>query len=187
MLDAMPNYIRAKFEGAYYFFTVVTYRRRKLFCSEWARRCLREAIRRTQSQYPYESVAFCLLPEHLHCLWKLPADDADFSIRWSLIKGLFTRGYRRHPGSRVRVTPSRARKGEACIWQRRFWEHRIRDEHDLQKHVDYIHYNPVKHGLVKHLEDWPWSTYHQCVKEGLYGRAIDPDAIEADDPALFGE
>jgi putative transposase len=91
----MPNYIRARLEGAHYFFTVVTYDRRKLFCSEWARQCLREAIRRTQARYPYESIAFCLMPEHLHCIWKLPDDDANFSIRWSLIKGLFTRQYRR--------------------------------------------------------------------------------------------
>jgi len=183
----MPNYIRAKFEGAYYFFTVVTYHRRRLFCSEWARQCLREAIRRTQSRYPHESIAFCLLPEHLHCLWKLPADDADFSVRWSLIKGLFTRQYRRQIGRSEPVPASRARKGEACIWQRRFWEHRVRDEHDLQKHVDYIHYNPVKHGLVKCLEDWPWSTYHRYVREGFYGRTTDLGKIEDDNPADFGE
>jgi len=183
----MPNYIRAKFEGAYYFFTVVTYHRRRLFNSEWARRCLREAIRQTQSRYPYESVAFCLLPEHLHCLWKLPLDDADFSIRWSLIKGLFTRQYRRGPDHSKPVPASRARKGEACIWQRRFWEHRIRDERDLQRHVDYIHYNPVKHGLVKRLEDWPWSTYHQYVREGFYGRTMGFVATEDDNPADFGE
>jgi putative transposase len=182
----MPNYIRARFEGAYYFFTVVTYHRRKLFRSERARQYLREAIQETQSRYPYESIAFCLLSEHLHCLWKLPADDADFSIRWSLIKGLFTRQYHRmrHP---ERIPASRAGKGEGCIWQRRFWEHRIRDEHDLQKHVDYIHYNPVKHGLVKRLEDWPWSTYHQFVREGFYGRTIDLGATEENNPADFGE
>lgn len=183
----MPNYHRARFEGAYYFFTVVTYDRRRLFCSEWARQCLREAIRETQSRYPYESIAFCLMPNHLHCIWKLPEDDANFSLRWSLIKGLFTRRYRR---SRSRLEPtstSRARKGEACIWQRRFWEHRIRDEHDLQKHVDYIHYNPVKHGLVTRLEDWPWSTYHQYVSEGLYGRIMSDDATTNSEPADFGE
>ncbi|MCX5646032.1 MAG: transposase [Phycisphaerae bacterium] len=183
----MPNYIRARLEGAHYFFTVVTYNRRKLFCSEWARQCLREAIRQTQARYPYESIAFCLMPEHLHCIWKLPDDDADFSIRWSPIKGLFTQQYRRgtrHPES---VPASRKRKGEACIWQRRFWEHRIRDQHDLQKHVDYIHYNPVKHGLVKHMEDWPWSTYHQYVKEGFYGRVVNLDETANIDPADFGE
>lgn len=183
----MPNYVRAKCEGACYFFTVVTYDRRKLFSSEWARRCLREALLETQSRYPYQSVAFCLLPQHLHCIWKLPEDDANFSTRWSLVKGLFTRQYRRHAGRSEPISVSHKHKGEACIWQRRFWEHRIRDEHDLQKHVDYIHYNPVKHGLVQRLEDWPWSTYHQYVREGLYGRVVIDDTTINSDPADFGE
>ena len=183
----MPNYIRAKLEGAYYFFTVVTYDRRKLFCSEWARRCLREAIIETQARYPYESIAFCLMPEHLHCIWKLPEDDANYSIRWSLTKGLFTRQYRRRTSHPEATTASRARKEEACVWQRQFWEHRIRDERDLQKHVDYIHWNPVKHGLVKRLEDWPWSTYQRYVKEGFYGRVMNPDEAVNSDPTDFGE
>ncbi len=183
----MPNYIRARFEGAYYFFTVVTYDRRKLFCSEWARRCLREAIVETQSRYPYESIAFCLMPEHLHCMWKLPEDDANYSIRWAMIKGLFTRRYRGPTSRPGAATASRVRKGEACIRQRRFWEHRIRDERDLQKHINYIHWNPVKHGLVARLEDWPWSTYHRYVKEGFYGRVVNPDDSISSDPTDFGE
>ncbi|MBM4025282.1 MAG: transposase [Planctomycetes bacterium] len=183
----MPNYIRARLEGAHYFFTVVTYDRRRLFCSEWARQCLREAICQTQLRYPYESIALCLMPEHLHCIWKLPPDDANYSIRWSMIKGLFTRQYRQRTGSLVPASASRTRKGEACIWQRRFWEHRIRDEHDLWKHVNYIHYNPVRHGLVQRLEEWPWSTYHRYVKEGFYGRIVSPDEAVDSDPADFGE
>ncbi len=183
----MPNYIRAKFEGAYYFFTVVTYNRRRLFGSEWARRCLRDAIIETQSRYPYESIAFCLMPEHLHCIWMLPEDDANYSIRWSLIKGLFTRQYRRQ-GERLESTSaSRIRKGEACIWQRRFWEHRIRDECDLVRHINYIHSNPIKHGLVERLEDWPWSTYHRYVREGFYGRVVNLDDPLGHDSADFGE
>jgi putative transposase len=183
----MPNYIRAKCEGACYFFMVIAYDRRKLFSSEWARQCLREALLQTQSRYPYQSVAFCLMPEHLHCIWKLPLDDANFSIRWSLTKGLFTRRYRLRTARREPTSASHERKGEACIWQRRFWEHRIRDEHDLQKHVDYIHHNPVKHGLVQRMEDWPWSTYHQYVKEGLYGRVVTDNTAIDSDPADFGE
>jgi len=164
----MPNYIRAKFKGGYYFFTVVTYRRRKLFDSAPAHYYLKQAILQTQSKRPFEIIALCLLPDHIHCLWKLPADDADFSIRWSSIKGLFSQQYLREHGCINDATPSRLRKGEACLWQRRFWEHQIRNENDLQKHVDYIHYNPVKHGLVESVEDWPWSTYHRYVKEGFY-------------------
>lgn len=183
----MPNYIRAKLEGAYYFFTVVTYDRRKLFCSEWARACLREALLQTQSRYPYEAIAFCLMPEHLHCIWKLPPDDANFSMRWSLTKGLFTRMYRSRAGLSGSVPTSRQDKGEACIWQRRFWEHRIRDQRDFYRHVNYIHYNPVKHGLVARMEDWPWSTYHRFVKEGFYGRVMDPGEAVDSDPGDFGE
>jgi len=130
----MPHYIRAKFEGGTYFFTVVTYRRRKLFLHELARKCLKEAIRETKARHPYESVAFCLLPEHLHCVWKLPAGDADFSIRWSMIKGCFSRSYLRLGGRQEPVPHSHRRRGETVLWQRRFWdfwEHQIRDERDL--------------------------------------------------------
>ena len=109
--------------------------------------------------------------EHLHCIWiwKHPEGDADFSKRWSSIKGQFSKTYLNLSGRHRQIIPSRARKGEVCIWQRRFWEHQIRDEKDLQHHVDYIHYNPVKHGLVQNVENWPWSTYHKYVKEGFYG------------------
>ena len=89
----MPNYIRAKFEGGFYFFTVVTYNRVKLFHSELARQCLRDAIRKTQSHRPYETVAFCLLPDHLHCVWKLPEDDSDFSKRWSTYHRYLREGF----------------------------------------------------------------------------------------------
>jgi putative transposase len=183
----MPNYIRYKFEGAYYFFTVVTYDRRKLFCSERARHCLHEAIIETQLRYQYESIAFCLMPEHLHCIWKLPADDADYSIRWSMIKGLFTRRYRLRAKSPESVPASRRRKEEACIWQRRFWEHRIRDERDLYRHINYIHNNPIKHGLVKRLEDWPWSTFHRYASEGFYGPIVNLDNDIDSDTVDFGE
>ncbi|MBA7674954.1 REP-associated tyrosine transposase [subsurface metagenome] len=184
----MPNYRRAKFEGGYYFFTVVTYQRRKLFTAEFARECLRQAIDKTRSERPFEVVAFCLLPEHLHCIWKLPENDADFSMRWASIKGLLSREYRRRMDRQGRISPSRERKGEVTIWQRRFWEHQIRDEDDLQRHVDYIHYNPIKHGLVKDAQDWPWSTYHRYVMQGFYGTPNPFDKIQAfDDGYTFGE
>jgi putative transposase len=183
----MPNYIRAKFEGGYYFFTVVTYQRAKLFHTELARRVLREAIEKTRSRRPFETVAFCLLFEHLHCIWKLPENDADYSLRWASIKGQFSKEYLNLSVQRRKVTASRARKGEVCIWQRRFWEHQIRDENDLQRHVDYIHYNPVKHGLVREVEDWPWSTYHKYAKEGFYGRVDDFKNVKNISTEGFGE
>ena len=183
----MPNYIRAKFEGGYYFFTVVTYQRTRLFHTELARGCLREAIEKTQSRRPFETVAFCLLFDHLHCIWKLPKADADFSRRWSSIKGQFSEEYLSLGGQRKQVSSSRARKGEVCIWQRRFWEHQIRTENDLQRHVDYTHYNPVKHGLVQQVEDWPWSTYHRYAREGFYGRDADFEEVINIATDCFGE
>jgi len=183
----MPNYIRARFEGGYYFFTVVTCARAKLFRTELARRCLKKAIERTRARQPFETVAFCLLFDHLHCIWKLPQDDADYSTRWASIKGQFSNAYLNLMQQRKKVPPSRARKGEVCVWQRRFWEHQIRDERDLQRHVDYIHYNPVKHGLVQQLEDWPWSTYDKYVREGFYGPADDFEQITKLGAELFGE
>ena len=183
----MPNYIRAKFEGGYYFFTVVTYKRKRLFHTELARHCLREAFEKTRSRRPFETIAFCLLFERLHCIWKLPEGDADYSTRWSSIKGRFSKTYLSLCGQCRQVSSSRARKGEVCIWQRRFWEHQIRDTDDLQRHIDYIHYNPVKHGLVQCIEDWPWSTYHRYVKEGFYGQDNHLGQISKGSTEGFGE
>jgi len=164
----MTNYRRADFEGGYYFLTVVTYRRRAFLTDELARSCLRAAWEQTRRQSYFDVVALCLLPEHLHCLWKLPDGDRDFSLRWSRIKAGFTSRYLRAGGAEYGQSPSRNIKREHGIWQRRFWEHQVRDEEDLQRHVDYIHYNPVKHGLAERVEDWPWSTYHKYVKAGRY-------------------
>jgi len=108
-------------------------------------------------------------------------------MRWSSIKGLFSITYLNLSGQHRRVSSSRARKGEVCIWQRRFWEHQIRDEKDLQRHVDYIHYNPVKHGLVQRIEDWSWSTYHKYVREGFYGRINEFDQVAKIGTEGFGE
>lgn len=160
----MSNYRRANFPGGYYFFTVVTYNRQKLFSEETAREYLRQAWLVTQSKYPFDTVALCLLPEHLHCIWKLPPDDADFSTRWASIKALFTRKYSKFARNN-KITESHTKHRESAIWQRRFWEHQIRDETDLQNHVNYIHYNPVKHKLVLNANDWPWSTYQKYIKQ----------------------
>jgi len=164
----MTDYRRASFEGGYYFFTVVTYDRRPFLTELLARECLRAAWRETEQRSHFEMIAVCLLSEHLHCIWKLPPDDCDFSLRWARIKAGFTRRYLTAGEAESAQSLSRNRKRERAIWQRRFWEHQIRDETDLQQHVDYIHYNPVKHGLVARVEDWPWSSYHRYAKTGLY-------------------
>jgi putative transposase len=164
----MTSYRRAQFEGGYYFFTVVTLKRRTFLTDELARACLRAAWEETRRRSYFEVVALCLLPDHIHCIWKLPEGDRDFSLRWSRIKAGFTRRYLNSGGEECIQTFSRSIKRERGIWQRRFWEHQVRDVEDLQRHIDYVHYNPVKHGLVEQVEDWPWSTYHRYVREGIY-------------------
>lgn len=118
----------------------------------------------------FELVALCLMPEHIHCIWRLPPNDADFSTRWASIKAVFTREYLRAGGAEALRNPSHRRREEAAIWQRRFWEHQIRDEVDLSRHLNYVHFNPVKHRLVTDSQDWPWSMYHRYVREGYYGQ-----------------
>ena len=167
----MSNYRRAKFCGGYYFFTIVTYERRKILTSELARKHLRHAFDKVRAKRYFETIAICLLPEHLHCIWKLPEGDGDFSTRWSLIKRDFTMNYLREGGDEFAQSNSRLKHRHRGIWQKRFWEHQIGDERDLQNHIDYIHYNPVKHGLVKDVDSWPWSTYHKYVESGYYGKA----------------
>lgn len=165
----MSNYRREKSEGGYYFFTVVTYKRHPILVDELARLQLRKAFEKIRSKRYFETLAFCLLPEHLHCIWKLPEDDSDFSIRWSLIKKDFTINYIKEAGAELSQSASRFKHRHRGIWQKRFWEHQIRDERDLQNHVDYIHYNPVKHQLEEDIDAWPWSTYHKFVESGYYG------------------
>ena len=166
----MSNYRRAKFCGGYYFFTVVTDKRRKILTTDIARLLLHNAFEKVRDARGYETIAFCLLPEHFHCIWKLPEGDNDFSTRWSLIKKSFTYNYLRTGKTETSQSASRTKHRHRGVWQKRFWEHQIRDESDLQTHVDYIHYNPVKHELVKNLADWPWSTFHKYLENGRYGK-----------------
>ncbi len=162
----MPGYIRWRESGAVYFFTVVTYRRRRILTSECARSCLREAISHVRSQRPFENLAFVLLPDHLHCIWALPEGDDDFPTRWRLIKSRFTRRYLHRGGRSVEVSSGAEKERRRGVWQGRYWEHCIRDERDLERHRDYIHLNPVHHGYVEKPEDWAWSSFHRYVREG---------------------
>jgi putative transposase len=108
--------------------------------------------------------AVVVLPDHLHCIWILPPGETNFSTRWNLIKGYFSRAIEKGE----RISPSRVKRKERGIWQRRFWEHLLRDEEDFAKHVNYIHWNPVKHGCVKKVIDWPHSSFHQYMVRGVY-------------------
>lgn len=163
----MRRYRRSR-EGSVFFFTLVTHERRTLLTTEHGRRCLREAIHEVRCEHPFEIVAIVLLPDHLHAIWELPQGDGDYSTRWRLIKASFTRRWRDSSGAEGAVSSSRQRKGERGVWQRRFYEHTCRDEDDLQRCMDYVHVNPLKHGLVDRVRDWPWSSFHRYVQEGLY-------------------
>ncbi|MFA6163847.1 MAG: transposase [Methylobacter sp.] len=160
----MRTYIRSRLQGGIYFFTVNLAERGQNDLLLRNIDTLREAFRHTQQRHPFVIEAIVVLPEHLHCLWRLPEGDDDFSLRWRLIKAHFSR----HIVSGERVSASRQRKNERGIWQRRYWEHLIRDDIDYQRHFDYIHYNPVKHGYVAKVADWPYSSFHRCVKRGIY-------------------
>jgi putative transposase len=157
----MSKYRRVKAEAGVFFFTVVLAdMSTNLLIEEIAR--LRRIYREVQSRRPFETIAICVLPDHIHAIWALPEHDADFSIRWSLIKSGFSRGVEAMPRSKSKLL-----KREKGIWQRRYWEHAIRDDADLERHVDYIHFNPVKHGHVSRVVDWPHSSFHRFVERGL--------------------
>ena len=146
--------------------TYETYNRKKILCDKSNITLLREAFQDVCRRHPFTLDAFVMLPDHIHCIWTLPEDDCDFSMRWRLVKSYYTR---RCPGSHKGIrTASRFKKAEQAVWQRRFWEHQIKDEKDFEDHVDYIHYNPVKHGLADSPGGWPFSSFHQYVEQGLY-------------------
>jgi putative transposase len=175
----MPRYVRAKFKGSVFFFTVVLAERQSnLLCEQIER--LRQTYRAVQQRRPFETIAVCVLPDHIHALWALPEGDADFATRWSLIKSGFSRGL--DPRSR---SASKVGKREKGIWQRRYWEHAIRDDLDLKRHIDYVHFNPVKHGHVACVANWPHSSFHRYVERGLL--AADWGGDMKDIQGTFGE
>ena len=154
--------------GGTYFFTVVTCNRRKILTEPENVSLLRQIFQEVIDNHPFTIEAIVLLPDHLHCIWTLPDGDHDFSTRWRLIKGMFSR--KCDPRFKGMVSAARRRKNEQSIWQHRFWEHLIRDHKDLINHVEYIHYNPVKHGLVTAPVRWPYSSFHRYVEQGIYSK-----------------
>ncbi|MBI5891779.1 MAG: transposase [Nitrosomonadales bacterium] len=158
----MTNYRRSDIAGASFFFTVnLADRSQSLLIEHIA--LFRSAFEYARERHPFTVDAIVILPEHIHAIWTLPESDSDFALRWRLIKTMFSRGL---PPGEFR-SDSRLSKGERGIWQRRYWEHLIRDEADFVRHVDYIHINPVKHGLVSCVADWPHSSFHRYVRKGL--------------------
>jgi putative transposase len=164
----MSDYRRYFVKGGTYFFTVVTYHRHPFFRSDLARDLLRQTWLATQTELPFTNIASVLLHDHFHCLWTLPPSDKNFSDRLQKIKCDFTSAWLAHGGYEVAVSRSQKARGNRGVWQRRFWEHVIRDEQDLENHFDYIHFNPVKHRYVERPFDWPWSTFHRYVALGHY-------------------
>jgi putative transposase len=159
----VPDYRRNQVPGGTFFFTVnLLDRRSDLLMTQID--ALRNAVRQVRARAPFHIDAWVVLPDHMHCLWTLPEGDADFPGRWRAIKKGFSKSVRiGEPRSPVMIC-----RGERGIWQRRYWEHTIRDEQDFATHFDYIHFNPVKHGLVEHPAEWPHSSFRRCVAGGLY-------------------
>lgn len=160
----MSKYIRAWMPGGTWFFTVNLLQRGTNNLLTQNIDHLRIAVKKTQLDYPFAIHGWVVLPDHLHCIISLPADDTDYPVRWRLIKSRFSLSLPRTE-SRSDV---RQMRGERGIWQRRYWEHLIRDEHDYTIHMNYIHMNPIKHKLVARVSDWPYSSFHRLVMRGIY-------------------
>ena len=175
----MPNYRRTRVANGTYFFTVVTFRRAPLLASSSAISALQSSFGTVMARHPFTIEAMVIMPDHLHCIWTLPERDHDFSTRWRLVKAGFSRDWQGPPANQI--PSSLLRKKEKGVWQQKFWEHCIRDDADFNAHCDYIHYNPVKHGLTRSPDEWPHSTFGQFVQAGLYpldwGRDISPRVL----------
>ncbi|MDX1724047.1 MAG: transposase [Pseudomonas sp.] len=170
----MPNYRRVWCPGGTYFFTHTLAHRHDNDLLVRHVDLLRQAVRKVRGVHPFHIHAWVVLPDHLHCVIELPRGDARYALRWRLIKMIFSRSLTREG----RPTRVQERRGEKGIWQRRYWEHLIRDERDFRQHVDYVHINPFKHGLVQRVGEWPYSTFHRLVEQGIYPAdwAGEPDA-----------
>lgn len=160
----MTDYRRVLMPGATWFFTVCLAERGGDGILVERIDALRAALCAVRERHPFRMDAVVVLPDHLHCVWSLPDGDADYSVRWGLIKAGFSRALTQGE----RRSASRLKRGERGIWQRRFWEHCIRDEEDYVRHLDYIHWNPVKHGYVKQAAEWRYSSFHRYVAKGVY-------------------
>ena len=157
----MSQYHRSFMPGGCFFFTVVTHQRQPLFSDENNVNRLRDAFRRVKTKHPFTIDAIVILPDHLHAIWRLPEGDSDYSLRWRLIKHYVATGLHSNTNHR----------GEKQVWQRRFWEHTVTSKQDWCKHMDYIHYNPVKHGYVDSPAAWKFSSFSRALNQGWYDEA----------------
>ena len=177
----MPNYRRVWHPGGTYCFTVTLLQRRNNDLLTREIDLLRTVVADVRGRHPFRIHGWVVLPDHMHCVIELPDGDVDYAVRWRLIKMGFSKGM---PKTEQRSSV-RHRRGERGIWQRRFWEHLIRDEEDFRAHMDYVHFNPAKHGLVTRVVDWPYSTFHRLVEQGVYppdwGGSAESDKLGYDD------
>jgi putative transposase len=158
------DYRRLWHPGGTYFFTINLQQRKNNDLLVRHIGLLRQSVASVRNHYPFKIHGWVVLPDHMHCIIELPEGDSNFAIRWQLIKLMFSKGI---PKSEYR-SAVQLKRNERGIWQRRYWEHLIRDQHDFNAHMDYIHINPLKHGLVQRVSDWPYSTFHHCVAQGVY-------------------
>ena len=158
----MSQYIRSHTKGATYFFTLVSYNRRNILCEDDFLQAFKKSIKQVQQQYPFEIIAW------VQRILRMPTDEANNSMRWSQIKRLTTQACPQYHLPIDDLSRSKVKRNERGIWQRRFYEHQIKDEVDFIRHMDYLHFNPVKHGLVGKVSEWPYSSFHRYVKQGDY-------------------
>jgi len=182
----MSHYRRVYVPGGLYFFTVKTFRNQHFLTDDDVRAALREGIQFTRQNKSFDIIAWVLLPNHLHCIWRLPSGDADFSARWSIIKRTVTQRCGERLNRPEWLTARRRQRQQGTLWQHRYWDHLIRDEDDFNKHMDYIHWNPVKHGFAVNVADWPYSSFHRLVRSGWYAENWG-EKIAFDDNDKFGE
>lgn len=164
----MSNYKRLNTKGGTYFFTLVSFRRRQILCDKSMLQAMRDAVKQVRENYPFEIIAWVTLPDHIHAIWTLPNDDCDYGKRWGLIKRDVSAQCAEYEAPLEMLSLSNIKRNEKGIWQRRFWAHEIKSDIDFEKHMDYIHFNAVKHGLVENVMDWRYSTFHKYCAAGLY-------------------
>jgi putative transposase len=158
----MVHYRRLQVKGGIYFFTVALQDRKSTLLTQYIR-VLQKSWKSVQVKRPFKTIAYVILPDHFHAVWQLPEDDNDFPTRLRLIKRQFTKNV-----VVMNSVFSKNKRNEYNIWQKRYWEHMIRDERDYENHINYIHYNPIKHKYVKRTRDWPYSSFMKFVNQGIY-------------------
>ena len=183
----MSDFHRWFVPGGTFYFTVVAYGRRPILTTDAGRRFLRQSISEVKSAHPFTLFATVLLPDHWHLVMELPPEDDRYSLRLQQIKSGFTSRWLDAGLPEAKVTASQKERGERGVWQPRFWEHVVRDEGDLERCVDYIHWNPRKHDVARRVVDWKWSSFHRFVQAGQYELDWGGVASDTGDEDIWGE